>query len=808
MEQQSKRVALPAYLRRRLQVFHVGEGAEQSFVIKDQLTNKTFQLEPWQFFILEILPGCDSFSKLESIFTDRFGRPITKDKVDELFSTVAENGLWGIGADSHPMLSPYFKKGVMAVDVNKQSRPGQNAKSEIKDTGVAETTPSPKATSAGVQDVRDPDENWNFFMLELFDPRPLLKFLQPLLSPFRYAIYLLPLLVISALLTSIRYADLILLEVQQIRSTESIIGHALFGMFTVNLLVTLVTAVVAYSYRATVSAICIVFLMGILPRFYPKVSYTEQLSRRERIWLHASPLLLRLGLFSVGILIWFGNRDMHSTLAQFSLALSSVCTIDLLVFSANPLVKGAGYRLLATLLNEPKLLGKSYLAFFNKLKGNTYSKSDNSILAAYALATLIYGFLLSVAAVIIVGQWMAVEFGGARIILIAALGAYLLWRFIRKLKIIEEAYDRTIQFERWRKRTLTQEERAGVEVKETPNTFTSYIKKALPFTLLIILFLPYSYEPGGNFTITSVTQQNLTTDIDGTIAEVNFDGGEELKKGTVIARLSTDDYQNQVNIYKARMREQQSVINDLKSRPKPEEVKLAESELQVAITQEMFSKGKAERSKKLYADGAISYEEMDKAVREYQVDSSQVAQRRANLALIEAGVTPDVIEAAEGKLQGFKEEQDLYQDKINRSFIRMPFDGVLVGSQLKQKIGSFLEKGKQLAIVEQTDNAVAEIDVAESDIGYVVNAAKVVVRPEAYPNVDFTGTVFQIDKNVTSQSSGKVVKVYTLLGNKDGRLKAGMTGYGKIDGGTLMVWEAFSLAIVRFIQVELWSWIP
>jgi putative peptide zinc metalloprotease protein len=821
MEQQSKRVALPAYLRRRLLAFNVGMGAEQSFIIKDPATDRIFPFEPWQFFILEILPGCENFPKLESIFEDRFGRTITKSEVEELFSTVAGNGLFGIEAASHPMLSPYAEKKMAGLAANTQEKPAQGAVPASGNSGAPETTRSRQEVSAGseadaedidplpagVRDVIGLDETKRRMTWKLFDPRPLLKILQPLLSPFRHAVYLLPLLLISALFTAIRHEELIRLDMTRLLGETTFFEHALFSMFTVNLLVTLATAMVAYTYRATVSAVCVVLMMGFLPRFMARVGHTRQLSRHEKLWLHATPILLRAGLFSAGILIWFSSRAMESLLAQFGLALAVICTVSLL-FTANPLVKSSGYFLLAAFLDEPNLFGKSYKAFFNRLRGNVYSKSDSGVLAAFALASFIYIFLVVVVVLSVMYSWLHVKLGGASIILIVLLGIYLFRRLIVKFQKIEQAYDRTVQFERWRKRTLSEEEKAGVEVKEKPNNLSSYVKRALPFTLLIILFLPYSYEPGGSFIIFSGTRQELTTDIAGTIAEVYFDGGEELKKGTVIARLSSDDYQSQVEVYSARMQEQQSVIDELKAQPRPEEVKLAESALQVALTQEAFSQGKAERSKKLYQDGAISFEEMDRAEREDKVDISQVEEKRSNLALIKSGAPPDAIAAAEGKWKSFKEERDAYQDKINRSIIRMPFDGVLVAMQLKQKVGGFLEKGTQFAIVEQTDKAVAEIEVPESDIGYVTNSAQVVVRPTAYYNKDFTGTVTKIDKDVTSLEYGKVVKVSTVLDNKDGKLKAGMTGYAKIDGGTLPVWEVFSLTILRFIQVEIWSWIP
>ena len=48
----------------------------------------------------------------------------------------------------------------------------------------------------------------------------------------------------------------------------------------------------------------------------------------------------------------------------------------------------------------------------------------------------------------------------------------------------------------------------------------------------------------------------------------------------------------------------------------------------------------------------------------------------------------------------------------------------------------------------------------------------------------------------------------TTIDNPAGELKSGMTGYAKVDGETLPVWKAFTRAIFRFIDVELWSWIP
>ncbi|KXJ53315.1 MAG: hypothetical protein AXW15_09730 [Neptuniibacter sp. Phe_28] len=138
----------------------------------------------------------------------------------------------------------------------------------------------------------------------------------------------------------------------------------------------------------------------------------------------------------------------------------------------------------------------------------------------------------------------------------------------------------------------------------------------------------------------------------------------------------------------------------------------------------------------------------------------------------------------------------------------MPFDGRLVSMHLRQKVGSYLAPGEPFAIAENTSKVLAEIEIPEADIPYVKKGASVRVRPQAYHSADFIGTVLSIDSNVTEERYGRVVKVITILENSDQRLKTGMTGYAKIESETLPVWEVLSMAIIRFVEVEVWSWLP
>ena len=70
-----------------------------------------------------------------------------------------------------------------------------------------------------------------------------------------------------------------------------------------------------------------------------------------------------------------------------------------------------------------------------------------------------------------------------------------------------------------------------------------------------------------------------------------------------------------------------------------------------------------------------------------------------------------------------------------------------------------------------------------------------------------TETELIIEKNEIIREQGKVVRVLSELSNADGLLKTDMTGYAKIECEKKPVGIAFTRWLVRFITVEVWSWI-
>lgn len=825
MNEDSRKIVLPPFLVRRLEAFRVAKGGEQSYVVRDKLHGTTHDLDAWQFFILEVLPGCETFEKLQSVFRDRFDRDITRKELEQFFGSLADRKLLDQSAAHHPLLVRFTKPAFVVVDGKAAAKSySEMAGAATADGSGGSSRPSAAEAPAhgGSSASRDkadagsereaplgldwPDPNIKLF---LFDPRPTLKWLAPALQPLWRIVYAAPLLLLfSVYLALFKYNSVLTRDFSAFEAKFSMVGQLLFAWWTVHFLGAMSAAVVATNYKVSVEKVGFYLTFGFMPRWCLKMNGANLMTRRQVMWTHAAPLIMRVVLLALGILLWFNTRVTHVELANVGLMTMFTCMIGLVLEAGNPLLKAHAYFILCAYLNEPHLRAKSFMAIWNRVRGNVYQAYDNRVLAIYGMCTLTWIVIVTLIIAKMLSNYLVqhLQLNGSAVIITGAFVAWMILITYRGLKKFGEDFDRKLQFDRWRSRALPAKD---AEAGEVVSPRKSYWRRALAVCLLLVLFLPYSYEPTGQFVVFPVSKQDLTTDTPGVIEEVFFDGGESVKKGTELARLAHDDYKARLNMLVAQVAEQEHVVAAMKALPKPEAVKLAQAELDVARAHEPFSRAKAERLLPLWKAGAVTQEEYESSVKEHEVDVQDVAEKEANLALVKTGPTPEEIAAAESKVQSLMADRDGLQAKLERTSIRMPFDGNILTLHLKNRLNSYLEAGKPFASVENTGYVTAQVQIPQSDLQFINIGMEARARPTSWFFDEFKGRVVQIDRNVTVDSSmGAWVNVIVLFDNKDGRLHTGATGQAKVGSVTLPVWQAFTLSVERFFRVEFWSWLP
>ncbi len=440
MSQKVREIACPESLRQRLRVFRVDKAGVRSYLVTDPLQNQTYAFEPWQFFVLEVLTECESFSRLSLVVEDRFGHPITQEDLDRLFAPMVEKKLFSVSVQTTPLLADFNRR-----------RPGLR-------TGTTQDPlrlPFPSGEKPLPSEVRHAlglDKRTYTKGRELFDPTRLLRIAHPLLVPLRYLVYLIPLLLVPALLIAFRHHEEFADDMFRWFGRLSIVWHALFGLVTVNLLSTFLSALIAYNLGITVSAFCVVFYFVVWPRFMVRVGSIQELPRRERIWYYAAPVLLRLTIFSIAMLVWFNTRRMEGFPAKFSIALAIITQISILL-AVIPLRESNGYWLLATLLDEPKLREKAANTLINRLRGRINKNVDENVLVVYALACALFMIAVIGVFLLLLGRYLESNLsGGVGVLALAVIGAVLWLRIASKLKKVNLANARATKFTTWRDR--------------------------------------------------------------------------------------------------------------------------------------------------------------------------------------------------------------------------------------------------------------------------------------------------------------------------------------------------------------------
>ena len=132
----------------------------------------------------------------------------------------------------------------------------------------------------------------------------------------------------------------------------------------------------------------------------------------------------------------------------------------------------------------------------------------------------------------------------------------------------------------------------------------------------------------------------------------------------------------------------------------------------------------------------------------------------------------------------------------------------VVAPDLRFSIGRYLEPGERLAIIENNSKLDAELHIPEFAASHARLGATATLKSWMRPDQPYAGTVKAIAPSAEAGENGRIVRVLIEVSNADSDLRVDMSGQAKIEAETGPAIIAFSRALMRFVRVELWSWLP
>ena len=186
--------------------------------------------------------------------------------------------------------------------------------------------------------------------------------------------------------------------------------------------------------------------------------------------------------------------------------------------------------------------------------------------------------------------------------------------------------------------------------------------------------------------------------------------------------------------------------------------------------------------------------ERDVALRKLR--QAGAAQERASMAMISAQ-----IEQAQAQLS-------LVEEKLQRTALTAPFDGVVVTGDLASLLGSPVEQGKLLFEIAPLDRWRVLLEVDERDIGWLEPGQHGDLAVAGIPNSTMAFAVKQVTPISSSQEGRNYFRVEARIDAPSPRLRPGMEGIGKVTVGRRSLLWIWTHGFTDWLRLSLWRWAP
>lgn len=320
--------------------------------------------------------------------------------------------------------------------------------------------------------------------------------------------------------------------------------------------------------------------------------------------------------------------------------------------------------------------------------------------------------------------------------------------------------------------------------------------------VVALAIIPYPLYITQPCTVRPLGRAEVRAQVDGIIAQVLVDEGDDVEVGAPLARLDDRDLVYELEQATADVERLRAALSKVSAGNRPEEIQRARALVQTREEDARYAQIEAARQQQLFEQDVASAARRDEAARSLALKRSELAQAQAELRLIEAGSRAEEIAIAEAELRRAQAEVAFVQKKLQLLTIRAPIAGRVLTPRLHERLHARLGAGDPFCELGSTGDKLVEIWTDEADADAIRAGQPVAVKVRTFPLEAFTGRVDLIAPAVTEEGGQRVLRVDARVADPGGRLQPRMTGYAEIDAGRQTLLGRLSRRAVRWIRVR------
>lgn len=790
------------------------------FVVKNRRTGKYIKLGAQEAFLLELLDGTRFADDILAEFENRFDEPLDEEDLGGFIQMASAQGLL--------------------------AAPGSAA----TPADATNSSPLPEVRVSWTTRLVDVwqwlrSQNILFFRVKLFDPESLLNRVEPVLRPVFTRQFVVLTLVIAFVALVITLTN----RTALISAATASVSYEAFIVVAITVILATFAHEFAHGlackhYGGEVREIGLL-MMFFTPFLYCNVSDAWLFpERRKRLIVSLAGSYLDLCVWSVAVFVW--RLTPPGTVANyFGLIVLSTCGMRVL-FNMNPLMKLDGYYLLGDWLGIANLRQRGQETWARCARwllwgGPRPERAEHSrLLLLYGFAS--WAFTITFLQVILFNlvRMLAPRIGIFGLVPSVLLGAILVKQLFGDFF--------TMEF--------------STMLKKRHLRTAAWV-----IGVAVLLLFPIRDRASGPFQLRPAVRVELRAPVSGFLRDVNFGEGDDVSPDSLIATIEIPELDNQSQRKAAEIRESRANLRRLEAGARPEEiaelrekVKRAaawrdransdlerarrgyeeelfrldqkinqargEAEFAVALFQQadtLYHQGGlagqqylAEKKRRFAAEAEVHQAEATKRERmaqglatfesELARRTKELADTEASLKLLEAGNRPEDIEAERARLARLMEEDKFLTEQREKQAVRSPVAGLITTERLKEKVGTYLEKGAVICVIEDLSRVEAEIAIGEHEAASLEVGQNVSLKARSNVSQSFEAKVARISPLAVSEERAPQSKmlVYCQLENPDRALRSGMTGFGRVYHDLRPLGMVMLSRAVSFLRTEFW----
>lgn len=262
---------------------------------------------------------------------------------------------------------------------------------------------------------------------------------------------------------------------------------------------------------------------------------------------------------------------------------------------------------------------------------------------------------------------------------------------------------------------------------------------------------------------------NISPKINGKVASLLADVGNEVKQGQTLLTLDSTDLQAQAQQQQANVEVNQANYEKAKS-TSDQQILQAEQTQQNSQISYDSAKDTYDKDQILFNAGAISKQTFDND--KQKMDQAQIAldEANSNLNLLTEKLGPQSVQSASAQVKQAQSSADYASIQVQNTILISPIDGTV--SNRNFNVGEMTSSSTPAFTIIDTKTVVAEISVPDKALAQIKKDQTVSVKISSLNNKELTGTISLIKPDADSKTNSYIVDVN--LDNSANELKSGM----------------------------------